>query len=47
MAARGLYEKLGFSPQGRRPNYYRKPDEDALLLFFSVTDLRQFGLEAK
>jgi ribosomal-protein-alanine N-acetyltransferase len=47
VAARGLYEKLGFSQQGRRSNYYREPDEDALLLFFSVTDLRQFGLEAK
>ena len=28
----GLYEKLGFSEVGRRPNYYRNPKEDALIL---------------
>ena len=27
-----LYEKLGFLPVGRRPNYYRSPKEDALIL---------------
>ena len=27
-----LYEKLGFSPVGRRKNYYRNPKEDALIL---------------
>ena len=27
-----LYEKLGFTQVGRRPNYYRKPKEDALIL---------------
>ena len=27
-----LYEKLGFSQIGRRPNYYRHPKEDALIL---------------
>jgi [ribosomal protein S18]-alanine N-acetyltransferase len=47
MAARRLYEKLGFSQQGRRGNYYQEPEEDALLLCFSITNLRQFGLEAK
>jgi ribosomal-protein-alanine N-acetyltransferase len=41
-AARRLYEKLGFSQQGRRSNYYREPEEDALLLSFSITNLRQF-----
>jgi ribosomal-protein-alanine acetyltransferase len=45
--ARRLYEKLGFSQQGRRSNYYHEPEEDALLLSFSITNLRQFGLEAK
>ena len=30
--ARQLYEKLGFSQIGRRPNYYRNPKEDALIL---------------
>lgn len=31
-AARFLYRKFGFSEQGRRPRYYRDPEEDALLL---------------
>ena len=31
-AAIRLYEKLGFSQIGRRPNYYRNPKEDALIL---------------
>ena len=30
--ARSLYEKLGFEQVGRRPNYYRNPREDALIL---------------
>jgi ribosomal-protein-alanine N-acetyltransferase len=47
LAARRLYEKLGFSLQGRRSNYYREPEEDALLLCFSITNLRQFNLEAE
>ena len=36
LAARRLYEKLGFSQQGRRSNYYREPTEDALLLRISI-----------
>lgn len=31
-AARRLYEKAGFKVNGTRKNYYREPDEDALLL---------------
>lgn len=27
-----LYEKLGFETVGRRPNYYRHPKEDALIM---------------
>ena len=27
-----LYEKLGFRQVGRRPNYYRNPKEDSLIL---------------
>ena len=27
-----LYEKLGFRQVGRRPNYYKNPKEDALIL---------------
>lgn len=30
--AKALYEKLGFTQAGRRPNYYRNPKEDALIL---------------
>ena len=28
----GLYQKLGFLQVGKRPNYYRNPREDALIL---------------
>ena len=31
-AARGLYEKAGFTVTGERKNYYREPPEDALLM---------------
>ena len=30
--AKKLYEKLGFVQAGKRPNYYRNPREDALIL---------------
>ena len=30
--AKALYGKLGFCEVGRRPNYYRNPKEDALIL---------------
>ncbi len=30
--AKALYEKLGFQQVGKRPNYYRNPKEDALIL---------------
>jgi [ribosomal protein S18]-alanine N-acetyltransferase len=36
LAARALYNRLGFTEQGRRSKYYREPDEDALLLQVSV-----------
>ena len=32
LPARELYQKLGFEQIGRRPNYYVKPKEDALIL---------------
>jgi [ribosomal protein S18]-alanine N-acetyltransferase len=47
LAALRLYEKLGFSRQGQRSGYYQNPKEDALLLCFSVTNLRQFDLEGE
>jgi [ribosomal protein S18]-alanine N-acetyltransferase len=31
LAARRLYEGAGFQENGRRPAYYRNPDEDAVL----------------
>lgn len=31
-SAVSLYEKMGFTQVGRRPNYYRNPKEDALIL---------------
>jgi [ribosomal protein S18]-alanine N-acetyltransferase len=36
LAARRLYEKLGFKEQGRRSNYYRDPPEEGLLLQISI-----------
>lgn len=30
--AKALYDRLGFAQVGRRPNYYRSPREDALIL---------------
>ena len=30
--AKALYEKLGFAQVGCRPNYYKAPKEDALIL---------------
>lgn len=30
--ALNLYRRLGFSEQGRRRGYYRRPDEDALIM---------------
>lgn len=32
LTAQALYEGLGYREVGRRPNYYRKPKEDALIL---------------
>jgi ribosomal-protein-alanine N-acetyltransferase len=31
--ARALYEHYGFRPTGRRPGYYTKPTEDAIILW--------------
>jgi len=35
-AAIALYQKFGFQISGRRPNYYRNPQEDALLLALAI-----------
>ncbi len=32
VAARGLYAKWGFAEEGRRPKYYRDPQEDAVVM---------------
>jgi ribosomal-protein-alanine acetyltransferase len=37
VAALALYRKFGFTVGGRRPYYYRDPDEPALLLHLNVT----------
>jgi len=34
-----LYESIGFKPEGRRKNYYRHPDEDALLYRLKIAEL--------
>jgi ribosomal-protein-alanine N-acetyltransferase len=33
IAAQRLYFQLGFAPVGTRPRYYRRPSEDALILW--------------
>lgn len=39
-SARRLYEKWGFVEAGKRRDYYRNPDEDALVLeLFSISQL--------
>ncbi|MCR5502056.1 MAG: ribosomal protein S18-alanine N-acetyltransferase [Lachnospiraceae bacterium] len=32
-AAIGLYESFGFREEGRRPHFYEKPEEDALIMW--------------
>jgi len=39
LAARQLYEALGFAQIGRRTGYYHEPNEDALVLRYSVRNL--------
>jgi ribosomal-protein-alanine N-acetyltransferase len=36
VAARRLYESIGFRPEGRRKGYYREPVEDAILYRHSL-----------
>jgi ribosomal-protein-alanine N-acetyltransferase len=33
LAARRLYERLGFTITAKRPKYYTEPEEDALILW--------------
>jgi ribosomal-protein-alanine N-acetyltransferase len=37
LPARGLYERYGFIPSGRRKGYYRHPTEDALCMHKEFT----------
>jgi ribosomal-protein-alanine N-acetyltransferase len=37
LAARALYQKLHFQPNGRRKSYYRDPEEDAILYHLQFT----------
>jgi len=43
-AARSLYEKSSFIQIGRRPHYYREPEEDALLFRFAITGSATFTI---
>ncbi len=36
VAAQQLYDRLGFTPRGIRPNYYANPVEDALILWKTI-----------
>lgn len=40
LAARALYERMGFAPAGRRPDYYEKPSEDALIMVLNTLSSR-------
>ena len=35
-AALRLYEKFGFLCEGRRKNFYKRPEEDALILWYRI-----------
>jgi ribosomal-protein-alanine acetyltransferase len=37
-AAIALYRKFGFQISGRRPHYYRNPEENALLMALAIPD---------
>jgi ribosomal-protein-alanine N-acetyltransferase len=39
--AQGLYARRGFRTEGRRRGYYRRPDEDALVLRLVMEPLRE------
>lgn len=39
-AARALYEKWAFVESGRRPRYYREPEEDAILYKFTFAEIK-------
>jgi ribosomal-protein-alanine N-acetyltransferase len=36
LAARALYNRVGFAENGRRKRYYREPEEDGILLTFRL-----------
>lgn len=40
-AARNFYRRFGFQDFGRRPDYYRHPSEDAILMRFSLPSATQ------
>lgn len=43
VAAQRLYEQLGFRQVGRRPGYYRRPTEDAVLLRTAISAAEGFA----
>ena len=40
LAAKHLYEKLGFEPVGCRPRYYRDSNEDAIIMALTLTEMK-------
>lgn len=38
IAAINMYKKMGFKENGRRKNYYKRPDEDALIMELKLTE---------
>lgn len=45
VAARRLYEKLGFAAVGRRPHYYRDTGEDAIVMSLDLSEQGSFQQE--
>ena len=46
-AARRLYAGLGFTPVARRPDYYRRPREDAIVLLREIVPDRVSSIDKR
>jgi [ribosomal protein S18]-alanine N-acetyltransferase len=44
LAAKGLYQKLGFEEMGRRPRYYRDTGEDAIVMSLKLARKKGYPL---
>lgn len=47
LAARSLYESLGFSQNGYRPRYYQQPEEAAVLMSCELTNIQETAEESQ